>query len=71
MKSAKENSGKSKIIAVTVLTSDKLESESRVIDLAKDALKAGVDGIVSSGHELRSINKKPKKSYKSGTRNKA
>ena len=55
MKSAKKNSGKSKIIAVTVLTSSKLKSKKEVLDLVKDAIKAKVDGIVCSGHELSSI----------------
>ena len=55
LKAAKQNSGKSKIIAVTVLTSNKLKHELEVLDLVKDSVKAKVDGIVCSGHELDQI----------------
>lgn len=55
MKSAKLNSGKTKIIAVTVLTSKILKNKQEVSSLVKDAIKAKVDGVVCSGHELRQI----------------
>ncbi|MEK7134633.1 MAG: orotidine-5'-phosphate decarboxylase [Patescibacteria group bacterium] len=57
MKAAKRVSGKSKIIAVTVLTSQKLSARKKVLDLARDAVAAGVDGIVCSGHELSAVKK--------------
>ena len=57
MRIARKNSGKSKIMAVTILTSKKLKSEREVLNLAKEAIKAEVDGLVCSGHELKSINK--------------
>jgi orotidine-5'-phosphate decarboxylase len=56
MKVAKQNARKSKIIAVTVLTSGKVKRRSDVLRLVKDAIKAKVDGIVCSGHELEPIN---------------
>jgi orotidine-5'-phosphate decarboxylase len=58
MKSAKKNSGKSKIIAVTILTSSSLNSPNQqVVKLAKEAIEAGLDGIVCSGHELKAVNR--------------
>ena len=58
MKSAKVNAGKSKILAVTVLTSIQgRQLGKEVIRLVKQANKAGVDGVVCSGHELVSISK--------------
>ena len=57
MRAAKINSGRSKIIAVTVLTSKKLESKTEVLHLVRNAIKAKVSGIVCSGHELGSIKK--------------
>ena len=59
MRSAKLNAGKAKIIAVTVLTSKKLQSVGEVVKLTKDAIKAKVHGIVCSGHELESIKSIP------------
>ena len=55
MTSAKINAGKSKIVAVTVLTSQTMNSKNKVIRLAKNALRAGVDGIVCSGREADTI----------------
>lgn len=55
MKAAKKNSGKSKIIAVTVLTSSKLNFPTEVLRLTKKTIEAGLYGIVCSGHELKSI----------------
>ncbi len=49
--------GKSKIIAVTILTSQKISSLKKVIELTHDAIAAGVDGIVCSGHELSVLKK--------------
>ena len=51
MKSAKKNAIQSKIIAVTLLTS-KEGNNKEVARLTRDAIRAGVDGIVCSGHEL-------------------
>lgn len=60
MKAAKKNAGDSKIIAVTVLTSTKSpDTKMKVLQLTKDAIKAGVDGIVCSSHELQAVNKIP------------
>ncbi|HWA64285.1 MAG TPA: orotidine-5'-phosphate decarboxylase [Candidatus Paceibacterota bacterium] len=57
MKTAKAHAGASKIFAVTVLTS---EAHARsVARLVRDAMKAGVDGIVCSGHDLRIVNRIP------------
>jgi len=53
MKAAKDNSGHSKILAVTVLTSFGGNQKKNVLKLAKEAEKAGVDGIVCSGNELK------------------
>lgn len=55
MKAAKKNAGTSKIIAVTVLTSELLETEKKVLKLVHDAIEAGADGVVCSGLELKSI----------------
>lgn len=55
MKVAKKNAGQAKIVAVTTLTSSK--DSHNVLNLVKDALKAGVDGIVCSGLELRAISR--------------
>ncbi|MEQ1500025.1 MAG: orotidine-5'-phosphate decarboxylase [Parcubacteria group bacterium] len=57
MQAARKESGKSKIIAVTVLTSSKLKYKNEVLDLVKDSIKTQMDGIVCSGHELDSIHK--------------
>ncbi|MFH0755249.1 MAG: orotidine-5'-phosphate decarboxylase [bacterium] len=54
MKSAKQNAGQSKIIAVTVLTSFKKNSK-KVISLVKNSIEANVDGVVCSGHDLSAI----------------
>ncbi len=51
MKAAKQSAGKSKILAVTILTSMKTNSK-EVLRLTRDALKANVDGVVCSGHNL-------------------
>ena len=58
MKSAKQAAlrraqGKTKIIAVTVLTSIGGDVRNKVLKLARDAQEAGVDGIVCSAHELK------------------
>ncbi|MDO8495081.1 MAG: orotidine-5'-phosphate decarboxylase [bacterium] len=55
MRAAKKVAGKSKLIAVTVLTSQK--SGKSVGQLAKDAQKAGVDGVVCSADELKKVKK--------------
>ena len=57
MRAAKRVAGKTKIIAVTVLTSQKLSTRKKVLDLARGAVAAGVDGIVCSGHELSAVKK--------------
>lgn len=54
MKAAKQNAGPSQILAVTTLTSMRANSK-KVLKLTQDALKAGVDGIVCSGHDLLTI----------------
>lgn len=54
MKAAKQSAGRSKILAVTVLTSNK-ENSRKVAKLTRDALKANVDGIICSGHDLSLI----------------
>ena len=51
MRAAKSAAGRSKIIAVTVLTSLNTNKQS-VISLAREAEKAKLDGIVCSAHEL-------------------
>ena len=55
MKAAKSGSGKSKIIAITVLTSSK--KADNFLKLVKDAEKASIDGVVCSAHELKYIKK--------------
>ncbi|MDP3730979.1 MAG: orotidine-5'-phosphate decarboxylase [bacterium] len=59
MRAAKENAGHSKILAVTVLTSFKGSQNKIVLKLAREAEKAGLDGIVCSGHELKYVSKLP------------
>jgi orotidine-5'-phosphate decarboxylase len=57
MRTAKAHAGATKIIAVTVLTSHHPEhATERVKELAEDAVEAGVDGVVCSGHELETVN---------------
>ena len=56
MKAAKNSAGKSKILAVTVLTSEKANSE-KVVELTREAFRAGVDGVICSGRDLSSIQK--------------
>lgn len=53
MRAAKRSAGKSKIIAVTVLTSTGGSVEKEVARLARDVVRAGVDGVVCSGRELK------------------
>ena len=56
MKAAQRNAGKSKIIAVTVLTSHNNKNTKRsVVKLAQDAIDADVQGIVCSGRELEAL----------------
>ena len=56
MKAAKRSAGRSKILGVTVLTSSEPNSK-MVMKLTKDILEAKLDGIVSSGRDLSSIQK--------------
>jgi len=56
MKAAKNSAGKSKILAVTVLTSEKANSE-KVAEFTQEAFRAGVDGIICSGWNLSVIRK--------------
>lgn len=58
MRAAKKSADKSKILAVTILTSSETNS-GKVVRLTHDALKANVDGIVCSGHDLLSIRRIP------------
>ena len=58
MNVAKKSAGKSKIIAVTVLTSQKGNAKRDVVLLAKDACRAGVDGVVCSAREVSYMSKK-------------
>jgi orotidine-5'-phosphate decarboxylase len=60
MQAAKNVSRKSKIIAVTVLTSDPNVSSvgKQVFGLTNDALKAGMDGVVCSALELKYLSRK-------------
>lgn len=51
MRSAKKSSGRSKILAVTLLTSKK-NNPIEITKLTKDIIKSGVDGIVCSGDSL-------------------
>ena len=57
MKAAKRSAGKSKILAVTVLTSFQGNQKKMVLKLVRDAEKAGLDGIVCSGLELKYLAK--------------
>jgi orotidine-5'-phosphate decarboxylase len=54
MRSAMKKAGKSKILGVTILTSELYKPDS-VKKLCRDALKARVDGIVCSGQDLKSV----------------
>ncbi len=56
MKVAKKSAGKCKVIAVTLLTSLP-GNTNMVLELTGDAIKAGVDGIVCSGGDLKHIDK--------------
>ncbi len=62
MKAAKQNAGQSKILAVTVLTSAEANSR-KTVRLAHEAIKANVDGIVCSGHDLPTIRKIPRSKF--------
>ncbi len=53
MRAAKKAAGKSKIIAVTILTSHK--ERTGFNKLLKDAQTAGVDGIICSAYELKFV----------------
>lgn len=55
MRAAKRASGRSKIVAVTILTSEKLQSKKKVLDLARLAIRSGADGIVCSGREVGGV----------------
>ena len=57
MKSAVTSAGRSKIVAVTVLTSIGGNPKKEVLKLVGDAQKAGVYGVVCSGHELKFLKK--------------
>lgn len=57
MRAARHAVGKSKIIAVTILTSQKNASRRKVLTLARDAVAARLDGIVCSGHEITAVKK--------------
>lgn len=58
MRAAKQNAGKSKIVAVTILTSQKEKNTNKkVLKLAQNAQKAGLWGIVCSGQELKALNR--------------
>lgn len=60
MRAAQRNAGKSKIIAVTILTSQKEKNTTKkVLKLAQNARKAGLWGIVCSGQELKALNRVP------------
>ncbi|OGN17416.1 MAG: orotidine 5'-phosphate decarboxylase [Candidatus Yanofskybacteria bacterium RIFCSPHIGHO2_02_FULL_50_12] len=52
MRVAKEAAGKSKIVGVTVLTSQPGNQKKSVLKLAKEAQSAGLDGVVCSAQEL-------------------
>lgn len=58
MAAAKQKAGRSKILAVTVLTSEK-ENKRALVALTRSALEAGVDGIVSSGRDLEHLRSVP------------
>lgn len=56
MQAAKANADSTKVIAVTVLTSaDSKNAGEKVSYLAEDAMKAKLDGVVCSGHDLKTI----------------
>lgn len=57
MRAAKKNAGRSKILAVTVLTSFQGNQKKEVLRMVKEAAVAGVDGVVCSGHELKYLAK--------------
>lgn len=57
VRAAKKAAGRSKILAVTVLTSFIRNQSKNVLKLAEDAKRAGADGIVCSGHELKYLAK--------------
>lgn len=57
MRAAQRVAGKSKIVAVTILASQKNTSLRKVLTLARDAVAAGLDGIVCSGHEITGVKK--------------
>lgn len=59
MKAAKRNANQSKILAVTILTSDKANPK-KVIKLLQDAIKAKADGIVCSGRDLKVVGNIPR-----------
>lgn len=54
MKAAKRNAGRSKILAVTVLTSEKARP-AIVLQRVREAVEAGADGVVCSGRDLTLI----------------
>lgn len=58
MRAAKKSAGKSKIIAVTVLTSHDGNVKRSVVSLVKDARLAGIDGVVCSAREVPFLPKK-------------
>lgn len=69
IRAASQNKGRSRLLAVTVLTSHTEESCRRVfgvsplekvIAFAADAAQAGADGIVCSPKELQALSKEPK-----------
>ena len=57
MRAAKRAGGKSKIVAVTILTSQKITSRKKVSGFVRDAIAAGVYGVVCSGHEIKTLKK--------------
>jgi len=68
MRAAVQNKGKSQVIAVTVLTSFEEDScrhifgagsQEKVLQFARDAKEAGVDGIVCSPQELKWLGEDP------------
>lgn len=54
MKAAKQSAGESKILAVTILTSAGTDQR-KATKIARDAILAGLDGVVCSGSDLLSI----------------
>ena len=58
MKAAKKSAGRSKILAVTILTS-KHSDLRELVRLTRNALEGGVDGVVCSGLSLSAINRIP------------